>query len=98
MSFEIERVIIRGEMPEGCEDCDRHEGVYVSCWDGAKPTMYAVDCSVANITHDWEVDYASRPNRCPLVKYCEICDGVGFVLHASKGTIPCPECSKESEG
>ena len=68
MSFEIERVIIRGEMPEGCEDCDRHEGVYVSCWDGAKPTMYAVDCSVADMsTHDWEVDYASRPAWCPLV-------------------------------
>ena len=38
-----------------------------------------------------------RPDWCPLKERCEICEGVGFVLHATQGTMPCPECNQESE-
>jgi len=60
--------VIVDMMPESCITCTLHDGVYVSDEGEGKPTMYAVDCPVADgATMDWECGYATRPDWCPLV-------------------------------
>ena len=87
--MDIIKVIVRGELPEGCSDClllkTNEQYCYQHC------AFYFIP-EAKDITDD-----SKRPTWCPLEEYCEICDGVRFVLHATKGTMPCPECNQESE-
>lgn len=95
----ILRVIV-DEMPEGCLEC------LFYCTLNKRGEMYHV-CNALNTNDNsrwrtgkewkWDKPAVTRPDWCPLEKYCEICDGVGFVLHATQGTMPCPECNQESE-
>ena len=84
----ILKVITDEELPEVCGSCyhiivrPKGRKVFWEC--------YFVDGNI-------ESREMPRPNWCPLEKYCEICEGYGVVVHASKGIIPCPECQKESE-
>ena len=87
--MEIIKVIVKG-MPEYCQSCTYHKGVNYSF---VVNLCQLIDRTIGNE----ELFTSARPNWCPLEKYCEICDGVGFVLHATKGTMPCPECNQESE-
>ena len=60
MSFEIEKVIIRGEMPEGCIWCDYHDGDYYSC----QPNHW---CGIKRGSLRRIADANTRPEWCPLV-------------------------------
>ena len=88
--FKIDRVVIRGEKSKSCNECPY--SIYDAESDG-----YICYAMVVGEQDNLITDTHTRPDWCPLEKYCEICDGVGFVLHATQGTMPCPECNQESE-
>jgi hypothetical protein len=83
------------ELPDCCLECDfGHTESYDENDDNFTFTYY--ELCIATNKKNYNRD--THPDWCPLVKYCEICEGAGVIFNDYRGVfILCPECQKESE-
>ena len=88
--------VIVDEMPEGCKRCRFAHDRGKLLRENESLTGNSHYCEITRKELYWD-DWMNRHPECPLEKYCQICEGVGLVHHASNGIIPCTECNKESE-